>query len=70
MVNCKIFYSQSVKSGQPIVKYFTLKTSAKYFTKVTHLSRYRVLSQYQRRAGIALVFFFFLKKIFQVILEE
>ena len=38
MVNRKIFYSQSVKLGQPIVKYFTLKTSAKYFTKVIHLS--------------------------------
>ena len=38
MVNCKIFSSQSVKSGQPIVKYFMLKTSVKYFTKVTHLS--------------------------------
>ena len=38
LVNCKIFSSQSVKSGQPIVKYFMLKTSVKYFTKLTHLS--------------------------------
>ena len=38
MVNCKIFSSQSGKSGEPTVKYFTLKTRVKYFTKVTQSS--------------------------------